>query len=72
MPTGKIRNSLVFEALRKFSLLLGYSSEILLSPISLIVSFSDQHMESLLEDCLCYQIKHEQTTRKKSVQVGNP
>jgi hypothetical protein len=28
MPTGKIRNSLVFEALRKFSLLLGYSSVI--------------------------------------------
>jgi len=27
MPTGKIRNSLVFEALRKFSLLLGHSSE---------------------------------------------
>jgi hypothetical protein len=27
MPAGKIRNSLVFETLRKFSLLLGYSSE---------------------------------------------
>jgi len=27
MPAGKIRNSLVFEALRKFSLLLGYNSE---------------------------------------------